>query len=39
MKRNSNKKTVRKSVTVEKGDKKRKGFRTGIKAGVSAGGS
>lgn len=38
MKRNTTKKTDRKAVvTVRKNDKKRKGFRTGVKAGVSVG--
>ncbi len=33
MKRNAAKKAVCKTITVQKNDKSRKGFRTGVKAG------
>lgn len=36
MKRSSTKKAVRKTVVTQKSDKKRKGFRTGLKTGYSA---
>ncbi len=34
MKRNNTKKAIRKTVTIQKNDKTRKGFRTDIKAGM-----